>query len=70
MEKFKEKLTLLRSQAEQANALCEEYEAKIKQLEQEHTAKDHEILSLQIRTKNLEEQLDKAESQLQTTSSK
>ncbi|RCH77989.1 hypothetical protein CU098_005212 [Rhizopus stolonifer] len=64
------KLSLLRSQAEAANALCEEYEAKIKQLEQEHTTKDHELLSLQIRTRNLEEQLDKAENELTTTSAK
>ncbi|KAG1447481.1 hypothetical protein G6F56_009247 [Rhizopus delemar] len=70
MEKVKEKLSLLRSQAEAANALCEEYEAKIKQLEQEHTTKDHELLSLQIRTRNLEEQLDKAENELTTTSAK
>ncbi|ORE22507.1 DUF221-domain-containing protein [Rhizopus microsporus] len=62
------KLADLRSQAESANALCEEYEAKIKQLEQEHTSKDHELLSLQIRIKNLEEQLDKTENSLQTTS--
>ncbi|ORE10189.1 DUF221-domain-containing protein [Rhizopus microsporus var. microsporus] len=68
MDKLKEKLADLRSQAESANALCEEYEAKIKQLEQEHTSKDHELLSLQIRIKNLEEQLDKTENSLQTTS--
>lgn len=68
MEKVKEKLSLLRSDAEAANSLSEEYEARIKQLELEHTSKDHEILSLQIRTKNLEEQLDKIESQLQTNS--
>ncbi|KAI9475882.1 MAG: hypothetical protein EXX96DRAFT_486591 [Benjaminiella poitrasii] len=63
------KLATLRAEAEQANALAEEYEAKIKQLELEHTSKDHELLSLQIRTKNLEEQLDKTEAKLQSCSS-
>lgn len=42
----------------------------MKQLEAEHTAKDHEILSLQIRVKNLEEALEKTESQLQEMSAK
>ncbi|KAI8087916.1 uncharacterized protein B0P05DRAFT_577814 [Gilbertella persicaria] len=63
-----QKLASLRAQAEQATALAEEYEAKIKQLELEHTSKDHELLSLQIRAKNLEEQLDKTEEKLHQTS--
>ncbi|KAI8983528.1 hypothetical protein BDB01DRAFT_760506 [Pilobolus umbonatus] len=62
------RLNLLRSQTEAANAECEEYEARIKQHEQEHTSKDHEILSLQIRSKNLEDRLDKTEAQLRTIS--
>ncbi|GAA5804541.1 hypothetical protein HPULCUR_010041 [Helicostylum pulchrum] len=64
------KLANLRSEAEASNALAEEYEAKIKQLELESTSKDHELLSIQIRAKNLEDQLDKAEAQLQLTSAK
>jgi tropomyosin len=65
---LKKKLASLRAEAEQANALAEEYEAKIKQLELEHTSKDHELLSIQIRAKNLEEQLDKTEAKLHTVS--
>ncbi|GAN04795.1 kinesin family member C1 [Mucor ambiguus] len=68
MERVKEKLASLRAEAEAANALAEEYEAKIKQLELEHTSKDHELLSIQIRAKNLEDQLDKTETKLQTVS--
>ncbi|KAI8066136.1 hypothetical protein BDF21DRAFT_346071 [Thamnidium elegans] len=64
------KLANLRAEAEASNALAEEYEAKIKQLELESTSKDHELLSIQIRAKNLEDQLDKAEAQLQLTSAK
>jgi tropomyosin len=39
-------------------------------LESEHTSKDHEILSLQIRVKNLEEQAEKVETSLRNTTQK
>lgn len=42
----------------------------MKQLEAEHTAKDHELLSLQIRVKNLEETLEKTEAKLKEMSTK
>ncbi|KAI8362691.1 hypothetical protein EDC96DRAFT_444876 [Choanephora cucurbitarum] len=66
----KSRLASLRADAEQATALAEEFEAKIKQLELEHTNKDHELLSIQIRAKNLEEQLDKTEDALHQISAK
>lgn len=67
---YLQKLASLRAEAEAANALAEEYEAKIKQLELEHTSKDHELLSVQIRAKNLEEQLDKTEAKLHKVSTR
>ncbi|RUP47499.1 hypothetical protein BC936DRAFT_145670, partial [Jimgerdemannia flammicorona] len=61
------KLESLRNEADAAVARAETSEAKVKQLEAEHISKDHDIQSLTIRVKNLEEQLDKAETSLTDT---
>ncbi|KAI9488133.1 hypothetical protein BDB00DRAFT_884950 [Zychaea mexicana] len=55
------KLTSLRGEVEAANTRADDAEARVKQLEAEHTQKDHELSSLESRVKLLQEQLDKAE---------
>ncbi|CAO3698437.1 unnamed protein product [Rhizopus stolonifer] len=66
MEKFKEKLSQLRAEAEAANAAGDEYTNIIKQLENEDIQKDHEITSLQSKTELLEKNLEKTENELNT----
>ncbi|GAN01652.1 tpm2p [Mucor ambiguus] len=61
MEKFKEKLNALRSEAEAANLRATELEHKCKELESEHEQKDEELRSLDARAKELEEALEAAE---------
>ncbi|KAI8138086.1 hypothetical protein BJV82DRAFT_646641 [Fennellomyces sp. T-0311] len=55
------KLTQLRGEVETANTRADEAEARVKQLEAEHTQKEHELSSLESRVKLLQDQLDKAE---------
>ncbi|CAO0796436.1 unnamed protein product [Mucor circinelloides] len=61
MEKFKEKLNTLRTEAETANKRAAELEEKCKALELEHEQKDEELNNLSARAKELEETLEAAE---------
>ncbi|RUS31551.1 hypothetical protein BC938DRAFT_477577 [Jimgerdemannia flammicorona] len=67
MDKFKIKLESLHNKADTTVAHKETSEGKVKQLKAEHISKDHDIQSLTIYVKNLEEQLDKAETSLTDT---
>ncbi|RCH78061.1 hypothetical protein CU098_000140, partial [Rhizopus stolonifer] len=55
------KLSLLRSEAESARTTGDEYAAKIKTLEDENIQKEHEITSVLVKIKRLEEKLKKAQ---------
>ncbi|KAL0073428.1 hypothetical protein J3Q64DRAFT_1733001 [Phycomyces blakesleeanus] len=64
MEKFREKLSSLRTEADNATARGDELENRVKSLENEGISKDHEIKSLEIRVKNLENELEVATANL------
>ncbi|KAG2190344.1 hypothetical protein INT46_011599 [Mucor plumbeus] len=68
MEKFKEKLAVLRAEIDQANAKADEYRHIVNQLESDHIQKDHEIYSLQQKVKLIENQLNKTEVKLKSAS--
>ncbi|KAI7854324.1 hypothetical protein BDC45DRAFT_482946 [Circinella umbellata] len=70
MEKFKERLLWLRSEAEKANTTADELEQKVKDLQSEQIAKNHDLSSIKNRVKMLEEQLEKTEQKLKETSAK
>lgn len=54
-------MSLLRSEAESARTTGDEYAAKIKTLEDENIQKEHEITSVLVKIKRLEEKLKKAQ---------
>ncbi|KAK4517945.1 Ceramide glucosyltransferase [Mucor velutinosus] len=61
MEKFKEKLNTLRTEAETANKRAAELEEKCNALETDHAQKDEQLNNLVARAKELEEALEAAE---------
>ncbi|KAF1797979.1 hypothetical protein V8B55DRAFT_1550427 [Mucor lusitanicus] len=69
MEKFKEKLNALRTEAETANKRAAELEEKCKALEAEHEQKDEQLNNLVARAKDLEENLEAAETSLKQATS-
>ncbi|KAG2217836.1 hypothetical protein INT45_006801 [Circinella minor] len=70
MEKFKERILSLRSEAEKVNTTADELEQKVKHLQSEQIAKNHELASIKNRVKILEEQLEKTEQKLKETTLK
>lgn len=55
-----QKIASIRTEADAANAKVEELEAKLKEIEQEHTQQEREIVSLNNKNKQLEEDLETA----------
>lgn len=59
-----QKIASVRAEADAANAKVEELEAKLKEITQEHTQQEREIVSLNNRNKQLEEELETAQEAL------
>ncbi|KTW31388.1 hypothetical protein T552_00033 [Pneumocystis carinii B80] len=64
MEKLKEKLSLLRVEAEEANGRADEAAARIRQLEYELSLKEQECMSLTHKNELLEKEIERLEVQL------
>ncbi|KAI8640358.1 tropomyosin [Parasitella parasitica] len=60
MDKIREKIATIRIEADTANAKVEELENELKNIKQEHTQQEREIISLNNKNKQLEEDLDTA----------
>ncbi|KAI8062490.1 tropomyosin [Gongronella butleri] len=65
MEKFKEKLQLMRAQVEEAEAKNKTLEDRIAEMTTDKINHEHEIVSLNNKVNFLEEQLEKAEKKME-----